>query len=228
MRSSAARSISHPVRMAATARTPEAAMTGPDLVRSVLVLDDEHGSLIGPVLRKGFRTKACPRSTLSDAQYPGFGGVPPRTHTSGNQSATRIRFRTCSRAMPRTAKRTSTARDDATPAIRATGDLAGLGKTFQPAHCRRDSCIRAAAAAGNGTQAKPTTLTVTPRTRPQLFPAARIHRRLHRRAARRRGLLSFLLARYGQSGHPRSARRARQLLKQYTDARTCMTFWLTW
>src|SRR6478736_10381433 len=41
---------------------------GPDLVRSVIVLDDERGSLIGPVLRKGFPNEGMPAFDLSDAQ----------------------------------------------------------------------------------------------------------------------------------------------------------------
>ncbi len=40
----------------------------PDLVRSVLVLDDEKGILIGPVLREGRPEQGMPKPNLSDAQ----------------------------------------------------------------------------------------------------------------------------------------------------------------
>src|SRR5215472_5816647 len=40
----------------------------PDLVRSVLVLDDEKGILIAPVIRNGRPDLGMPKSTLPDAQ----------------------------------------------------------------------------------------------------------------------------------------------------------------
>jgi cytochrome c oxidase cbb3-type subunit III len=41
---------------------------GPDLVRSVLALDDEGGDLIGPVIRKGFPDKGMPPFPMTDEQ----------------------------------------------------------------------------------------------------------------------------------------------------------------
>src|SRR5438067_11276987 len=41
---------------------------GPDLIRSVLVLDDEKGILIAPVIRNGRPDKGMPKLTLTEAQ----------------------------------------------------------------------------------------------------------------------------------------------------------------
>ena len=42
--------------------------SGPDLVRSVVVNHDEHGDLIGPVIRVGRADKGMPKLDLTDAQ----------------------------------------------------------------------------------------------------------------------------------------------------------------
>jgi mono/diheme cytochrome c family protein len=42
--------------------------TGPDLLRSVLVLDDENGSKIGPVVHNGRPGKGMPKFNLTDEQ----------------------------------------------------------------------------------------------------------------------------------------------------------------
>src|SRR5215469_13194021 len=42
--------------------------SGPDLVRSVVVKHDEHGDLIGPVIRVGRASKGMPKLDLTDAQ----------------------------------------------------------------------------------------------------------------------------------------------------------------
>src|SRR5579864_7415869 len=41
---------------------------GPDLVRSEIVLDDEQGSLIGPLIRQGRPNDGMPAFDLADAQ----------------------------------------------------------------------------------------------------------------------------------------------------------------
>src|SRR5207253_3385829 len=41
---------------------------GPDLIRSVLVLDDEKGILIAPVIREGRPAKGMPKLSLTEAQ----------------------------------------------------------------------------------------------------------------------------------------------------------------
>src|SRR5262249_9361904 len=42
--------------------------TGPDLIRSVVALDDENGELIGPVIQKGRPEKGMPAFPMSTAQ----------------------------------------------------------------------------------------------------------------------------------------------------------------
>src|SRR5579864_1283299 len=42
--------------------------TGPDLIRSVLALDDEDGEHIGPVIQKGRADKGMPAFPMTDAQ----------------------------------------------------------------------------------------------------------------------------------------------------------------
>jgi len=48
--------------------TARGGVGAPDLIRSVLVLDDEKGILIAPVIRNGRLEQGMPASNLSDAQ----------------------------------------------------------------------------------------------------------------------------------------------------------------
>jgi cytochrome c oxidase cbb3-type subunit III len=135
---------------------------GPDLVRSVIVLDDEQGSLIGPVLRKGFPNEGMPAFNLSDAQIQDLAAfLRERTQAAINRNA-----------YPLQNLLTGNAKDGETffngagrcnTCHSATGDLAGLASRFQPAQLQTRFLYPRG---GRGGAGRPTTATVTPRTGP--------------------------------------------------------------
>jgi len=58
----------------------------PDLVRSLLVLDDENGNLIGPVIREGRPDKGMPRLGLSEPQIADIvSWLHVRTYSAGHR-----------------------------------------------------------------------------------------------------------------------------------------------
>jgi mono/diheme cytochrome c family protein len=61
---------------------------GPDLVRSEIVLDDEQGNLIGPVVRKGRPNEGMPAFDLPDAQMQDLAAfLRERTQAAINRNA---------------------------------------------------------------------------------------------------------------------------------------------
>jgi mono/diheme cytochrome c family protein len=137
---------------------------GPDLVRSVIVLDDEQGSLIGPVLRKGFPNEGMPAFNLSDAQVKDLAAfLRERTQTAINRNAYPLQNLLTGNAKDGEAFFNGAGRCNTCHSV--TGDLAGLASRFQPAQLQsRFLYPRGGRGGPNGTQAKPTTATVTPRT----------------------------------------------------------------
>lgn len=63
---------------------------GPDLVRSVLVLHDEKGSTIGPVILQGRPEKGMPKFAMTQAQ---IGGIASFLHTQARNKANRMSYR---------------------------------------------------------------------------------------------------------------------------------------
>src|SRR5678809_1161627 len=64
---------------------------GPDLVRSEIVLDDEQGNLIGPLLRKGRANEGMPAFDLTDAQIRDLAAfLRERTQAAINRNAYQI------------------------------------------------------------------------------------------------------------------------------------------
>jgi len=137
---------------------------GPDLVRSVIVLDDERGSLIGPVLRKGFPNEGMPAFDLSDAQIQDLAAfLRERTQAAINRNAYPLQNLLTGNAKDGEAFFNGAGR--CSTCHSATGDLAGLASRFQPAQLQtRFLYPRGGRGGPNGTQAKPTTATVTLRT----------------------------------------------------------------
>jgi len=140
---------------------------GPDLVRSEIVLDDEQGNLIGPVVRKGRPNEGMPAFDLSDAQIQDLAAfLRERTQAAINRNAyPLLNLLTGDAKAGQTffngAGRCSTCHS-------ATGDLAGIGSRVQPAQLQTRMLYPRGGRGGGpiGTQAKPTTATVTPRTGP--------------------------------------------------------------
>jgi cytochrome c oxidase cbb3-type subunit 3 len=139
---------------------------GPDLVRSVIVLDDEQGSLIGPVLRKGFPNEGMPAFDLSEAQIQDLGAfLRERTQAAINRNAYPLQDLLTGDAKDGEAFFNGAGRCNTCHS--ATGDLAGLASRFQPAQLQtRFLYPRGGRGGPNGAQAKPITATVTPRTGP--------------------------------------------------------------
>ena len=130
-----------------------AKMNGPDLVRSEIVLDDEQGSLIGPVLRKGRPNEGMPAFDLSDAQIQDLAAfLRERTQAAINRNAYPLQNLLTGRCQ-RPVKHFSTVRDDATPAIRRPAIWPGSRTDSSRRNCRHGFSIRAADAAGACRQA---------------------------------------------------------------------------
>ena len=104
---------------------------GPDLVRSVIVLDDEQGSLIGPLLRKGFPNEGMPAFDLSDAQIQDLAAfLRERTQAAINRNAYPLQNLLTGDAKAGEAFFNGAGRCNTCHS--ATGDLAGLASRFQP------------------------------------------------------------------------------------------------
>jgi cytochrome c oxidase cbb3-type subunit 3 len=135
---------------------------GPDLVRSEIVLDDEQGSLIGPVIRKGRPNEGMPAFNLPDAQIQDLAAfLRERTQAAINRNAYPLQNLLTGDAKAGEAYFNGSGRCNTCHSV--TGDLAGLASRFQPAQLQTRFLYPRG---GRGGQAKPTTATVTPRTGP--------------------------------------------------------------
>jgi len=135
---------------------------GPDLVRSVIVLDDEQGSLIGPVVRKGVPNQGMPAFNLSDVQIRDLAAfLRERTQAAINRNAYPLQNLLTGNAKDGEAFFKGTGRCNTCHS--ATGDLAGLASRFTPAQLQTRFLYPRG---GRGGTPKATTATVTPRTGP--------------------------------------------------------------
>ncbi len=140
---------------------------GPDLVRSEIVLDDEKGNLIGPLLRKGRPDQGMPAFDLSDAQIQDLAAfLRERTQAAINRNAYPLQNLLTGDAKAGEAYFNGAGRCNTCHS--ATGDLAGIASKFEPARLQtRFLYPRGGRGGGPGSaQGKPTTVTVTPRTGP--------------------------------------------------------------
>ena len=136
---------------------------GPDLVRSVTVLDDEQGSLIGPVLRKGFPNEGMPAFDLSNTQIQDLAAfLRERTQAAINRNAYPLLNLLTGDAKAGEAFFNGAGRCNTCHS--ATGDLAGLATRFQPAQLQTRFLYPRGGR--GGAPPKPTTAKVTPRTGP--------------------------------------------------------------
>ena len=136
---------------------------GPDLVRSVIVLDDERGNLIGPVLRKGFSNDGMPAFDLSDAQIQDLAAfLRERTQAAINRNAYPLQNLLTGDAKAGQAFFNGAGRCGTCHSV--TGDLAGLASRFQPAQLQTRFLYPRGGR--GGTQGKSSTVTVTPRSGP--------------------------------------------------------------
>src|ERR1700674_4947219 len=138
---------------------------GPDLVRSDIVLDDEQGSLLGPLIRQGRPGSGMPAFDLPDAQIQDLAAfLRERTQAAINRNAYPLQDLVTGDAKAGEAYFNGAGRCNTCHS--ATGDLAGLGSRFQPAQLQTRFLYPRGGGGGgrSGVQPKPTTATVTPRS----------------------------------------------------------------
>ncbi|MCU1337942.1 MAG: cytochrome c, class [Bryobacterales bacterium] len=135
--------------------------SGPDLVRSEIVLDDEQGSLIGPVIRKGRPNEGMPAFDLPDPQIQDLAAfLRERTQAAINRNAYAIQDvltgdRKAGEAYFNGAGRCNTCHS-------AAGDLAGIASRFQPVQLQTRFLYPRGGR--GGAPARPTIVTVKPVT----------------------------------------------------------------
>ena len=136
--------------------------SGPSLLRSAIVLDDQHGELITPVVR-GRTSAACRNSRFTDEQIARRRGVRPhlprrRLRRVAGQAAEHHRRR-------REGGRGVLQREVRARAIRPAGDLNGLATKIPDPRLLQQTWLMPGSGGGRGgpppVQVKPTTATVT-------------------------------------------------------------------
>ena len=143
--------------------------SGPDLVRSVLVLDDEGGNLIGPVLRNGRPDEGMPKFNFTDAQ---LSDLVAWLHQRGNAAANRRQY-TILDVVTGDAKAgqayfaSNCASCHSTPTS-VGGDLAGIGNRDPVALQNRFLYPRQQPRPGEEPTGKQATVTVSPPTGPSV------------------------------------------------------------
>lgn len=102
---------------------------GPDLLRSVLVLDDEGGKSLGPFLAKGRPNKGMPSFTLTPQQVK---DIAEFLHSSVAAAADRDKYKVLN-IVTGNAQAGKTYFDAHCASCHsATGDLKGIGKRYEP------------------------------------------------------------------------------------------------
>jgi mono/diheme cytochrome c family protein len=101
----------------------------PDLVRSLLVLDDEKGILIAPVLREGRPDKGMPKPNLTEPQIADVvAWLHVQTYAAGHRGTYVFQDVVTGDAKKGAAYFSA----NCTSCHSATGDLAGIGKRYDP------------------------------------------------------------------------------------------------
>jgi mono/diheme cytochrome c family protein len=103
----------------------------PDLVRSVLVLDDEKGLLIGPVIREGRPDKGMPKLGLSEQQISDVvAWLHLQTYTAGHRGT--YTFQNIVTGDPKKGEAYFNGAGHCSSCHSATGDLAGIAGKYDP------------------------------------------------------------------------------------------------
>jgi len=101
----------------------------PDLIRSLLVLDDEKGILIAPVLRNGRPDKGMPASNLAEPQIADIvAWLHVQTYAAGHRNT----YAFLDVVTGDSKKGEAYFRSKCSSCHSATGDLAGVGKRYEP------------------------------------------------------------------------------------------------
>ena len=103
----------------------------PDLIRSVLVLDDEKGILIAPVIREGRPDKGMPKLPLTEAQIADVvAWLHVRTYSAGHRGTYTFGDVVTGNAQKGEAYFNGAGKCSTCHSV--TGDLAGVGKKYDP------------------------------------------------------------------------------------------------
>jgi cytochrome c oxidase cbb3-type subunit III len=103
----------------------------PDLIRSLLVLDDEKGILISPVLREGRPDKGMPRSNLTEPQIADIvAWLHVQRYAAGHR--TTYAFLNVVTGDPKKGEAYFQTTGKCSECHSVTGDLAGIGKKYEP------------------------------------------------------------------------------------------------
>jgi cytochrome c oxidase cbb3-type subunit III len=103
----------------------------PDLVRSVLVLDDEKGILIGPVIREGRPDKGMPKLPLSEPQIADVvAWLHVRTYSAGHRFT--YTYGNVVTGDAHQGELYFNGAGKCSTCHSATGDLAGIAKKYEP------------------------------------------------------------------------------------------------
>ncbi len=103
----------------------------PDLIRSVLVLDDEKGILIAPVIRDGRPDKGMPKLGLTEAQIADIvAWLHVRTYSAGHRGT--YTFGDVVTGDARKGEAYFNGPGKCNTCHSVTGDLAGIGKKYDP------------------------------------------------------------------------------------------------
>jgi cytochrome c oxidase cbb3-type subunit III len=101
----------------------------PDLVRSLLVLDDEKGILIAPVIREGRPDKGMPKLNLTEAQISDVvAWLHVRTYAAGHRGT--YTFQDVVTGDPKKGEAYFNSAGGCSSCHSATGDLAGIGRKY--------------------------------------------------------------------------------------------------
>jgi mono/diheme cytochrome c family protein len=103
----------------------------PDLVRSILVLDDEKGILVAPVIREGRPDKGMPKLNLTEPQISDIvAWLHVRTYAAGHRGT--YTFGDVVTGDPKKGALYFNTAGKCNTCHSATGDLAGIGRKYDP------------------------------------------------------------------------------------------------
>ena len=111
--------------------TAKGGVGAPDLIRSLLVLDDEKGDLIAPVLREGRPDKGMPKPSLNEPQIADIvAWLHAQTYAADHRVT--YAFQNVVTGDARKGEIYFNTAGKCSSCHSATGDLAGIGKKYDP------------------------------------------------------------------------------------------------
>jgi mono/diheme cytochrome c family protein len=111
--------------------TAKGTTRGPDLIRSVLVLDDEKGILISPVIRNGRTDKGMPKPNLTEPQISDIvAWIHAQTYAADHR--TTFEFLNVVTGDPKKGEAYFNGAGGCSSCHSVTGDLAGIGSRYDP------------------------------------------------------------------------------------------------